>query len=46
MTFSDKSYNLRIEFDQKGCELSQGQIEKMESVLETLRKLVEKFVTV
>ena len=43
MTFSDESYNLRIEFDQKGCELAQSQIEKMETSLGTLRKLVEAF---
>lgn len=43
MTFSDTSYNLRIELDQKGCELPQDQIENMESALATLGKVVEKF---
>ncbi len=43
MTYSDQSYNLRIELDQKGCELAAADIEKMESTLDTLRKLVERF---
>jgi len=43
MRFSDESYNLRIELDQKGCKVSADQIEKMESMLDTLRKLTEPF---
>ncbi len=43
MSFSDESYNLRIELDQKGCELTADQIERMEESLDTLRKLVERF---
>lgn len=43
MTFSDQSYNLRIEFDQKGCDLPLGEIEKMETSLKTLGKVVERF---
>ena len=42
MPYSDKSYNLRIELDQKACELSPEQIEKMESALDRLRKLVQR----
>ncbi len=43
MSFSDESYDLRIELDQKGCELQPAQIEKMESMLDTLRKITEPF---
>lgn len=43
MTFSDESYNLRIELDTKGCELSADEIEDMEVDLHTLRNLVEDF---
>ncbi len=43
MTYSDKSYNLRIELDTKGCELSEGEITKMEDDLDTLRRLVKDF---
>ena len=43
MAFSDESYNLRIELDTKGCELSADQIEDMEVDLHTLRNLVEDF---
>lgn len=43
MTFSDESYNLRIELDTKGCELSAHEIEDMEVDLHTLRQLVEDF---
>jgi ribosome-associated translation inhibitor RaiA len=43
MPYSDQSYNLRIELDEKGCELSAEQIEKMEATLTTLRKLTEAF---
>ena len=43
MPFSDESYNLRIELDTKGCELSAAQIEEMEDDLDTLRVLVEDF---
>ncbi|PAY20038.1 hypothetical protein CKO51_08040 [Rhodopirellula sp. SM50] len=43
MTFSDESYNLRIELDTKGCELSADEIEDMELDLHTLRNLVADF---
>ena len=43
MTFSDQSYNLRIDLDTKGCELSADEIEDMELDLHTLRNLVEDF---
>jgi ribosome-associated translation inhibitor RaiA len=43
MTFSDESYNLRIELDTKGCELSASEVEDMEEDLDTLRDLVEDF---
>ena len=43
MTFSDESYNLRIELDTKGCELSADEIARMEEDLGTLHKLVEQF---
>jgi ribosome-associated translation inhibitor RaiA len=43
MTYSDESYNLRIELDTKGCDLSAGEISAMEDDLHTLRKLVEDF---
>ena len=41
MKFSDQSYNLRIELDTKGCELSPSEVEDMEEDLDTLRDLVE-----
>jgi ribosome-associated translation inhibitor RaiA len=43
MTFSDQSYNLRIELDTKGCELSADEIEEMEIDLDTLKSLVSDF---
>lgn len=43
MAFSDESYNLRIELDTKGCELSAGEIADMEDDLHTLRNFVENF---
>lgn len=43
MKFSDQSYNLRIELDTKGCQLSADEIEEMEFDLHTLRNLVEDF---
>jgi len=43
MKFSDQSYNLRIELDTKGCQLSAEEIEDMEFDLHTLRNLVEDF---
>ena len=43
MTFSDKSYNLRIELDTKHCDLTADQIAKMESALDPLAKLVKDF---
>jgi ribosome-associated translation inhibitor RaiA len=43
MTFSDQSYNLRIELDTKGCELSAPEIAEIEEDLDTLRQLVEDF---
>lgn len=43
MPFSDTSYNLRIELDTKGCELSAAEIEHFERALRPLRNPVEKF---
>lgn len=43
MVYSDESYNLRIELNTKGCELSAREIEQMEEDLHTLRALVESF---
>ena len=43
MPFSDQSYNLRIELDTKGYDLSAAEIENMESDLHTLQELVEDF---
>jgi hypothetical protein len=43
MPYSNESYNLRIELDTKNCELSAGEIAKMENDLETLRRLVDAF---
>jgi len=43
MTFSDTSYNLRIELDTHNCELSAEEIEHFEEALNPLRKPVEKF---
>lgn len=43
MTYSDESYNLRIELDTKGCQLSAGEIANMEEDLHTLRRLVRDF---
>jgi ribosome-associated translation inhibitor RaiA len=43
MTFSDQSYNLRLELDTKGCELSASEVEDMEEDLDTLRDLVKDF---
>lgn len=43
MPFSDTSYNLRIELDTKNCQLSPGQLDRLEKGLAPLRKPVEKF---
>ncbi|MGI9473598.1 MAG: HPF/RaiA family ribosome-associated protein [Rubripirellula sp.] len=43
MTFSDQSYNLRIELDTKGCELTANEIANMEDDLHTLKNQVEDF---
>ncbi|MEM9586070.1 MAG: hypothetical protein AAGA03_02210 [Planctomycetota bacterium] len=43
MTFSDESYNLRIELDTKGCTLSAAEIEQMEEDMSTLRRQTEDF---
>lgn len=43
MTFSDESYNLRIELNTQGCELTENEISDLEDGLFTLRNLVEKF---
>lgn len=43
MKYSDESYNLRIELDTEGCELSAAQIEKMEQMLSPLREPVKDF---
>ena len=43
MTSFDQHSNLRIELDQKGCELAAWQIADMEEDLRTLKRLVEDF---
>ncbi len=43
MPYSDESYDLRIELDTKGFELSADTIAHMEEDLDTLRKLVADF---
>lgn len=43
MTYSDETYNLRIELDTKHCQLSAEEIERLERGLHPLRKPVEKF---
>ena len=43
MTFSDETYDLRIELDTKHCELSADEIERLERALQPLRKPVKKF---
>lgn len=43
MTFSDQSYNLRIELDSQGCELSPSELEEIEEDLDTLGQMVEDF---
>ena len=43
MKYSDQSYNLRIELDAKHCELTPAEIEKLQSSLSPLRKVVECF---
>jgi hypothetical protein len=43
MKYSDESYNLRIELDTKNCELSPREIERIEGLLDPLRKPLEKF---
>lgn len=43
MTFSDESYNLRIELDCQGCELSPREIAAMEMDVDTLASLVDDF---
>lgn len=43
MTFSDQSYNLRIELDTKNCELSASEVEQLERALNPLREPVKKF---
>jgi ribosome-associated translation inhibitor RaiA len=43
MSYSDQSYNLRIELDTKQCELSRAQIARMEDALEPLSRLTKSF---
>lgn len=43
MTYSDESYNLRIELDTKGCSLSAAEISDMEDDLHALRRIIEDF---
>ena len=43
MTYSDQTYDLRIELDTKDCELTADEIQRMERALDPLRKPVEKF---
>ena len=40
-TYSDETYNLRLELDTKGCELSPAEIEQMEGDLDSLSKLTK-----
>ena len=39
--YSDQKYNLHLELDTKGCELTDAEIEQMEGDLKTLAKLTE-----
>jgi len=43
MSFSDTSYNLRIELDTHNCQLGEGEIARFEKALAPLRSPVEKF---
>lgn len=43
MTYSDETYDLRIELDTKNCELTADEIGHLERSLDPLRKPVEKF---
>jgi hypothetical protein len=43
MPYTDEGHQLRIQLDTKGCELSAGEITKMEEDLHTLRRVVENF---
>jgi ribosome-associated translation inhibitor RaiA len=43
MAYSDESYDLHIELATKGCELSAGEIAKMEDGLSTLKQVVRDF---
>jgi len=43
MTYSDKSYNLRIELDTKNYECSAEEIERMERALDQLNRLASNF---
>ncbi|MEW4527121.1 hypothetical protein [Maioricimonas sp. JC845] len=43
MKYSDQSYNLKIDLDLRDCDLTPGEIEKFESDLGTLARLVEDF---
>jgi hypothetical protein len=43
MRFSDQSYNLRVELNTQGCELSAMEIQRFERALDPLRDLVRKF---
>jgi hypothetical protein len=43
MQYSDQTYNLHIELDTTGCELSPAEITKIEEAIDPLREPVEKF---
>jgi ribosome-associated translation inhibitor RaiA len=43
MTFSDLSYNLLVDLDMKHCELSPGEVRKMEAMLSPLNDMVRNF---
>lgn len=43
MTYSDESYNLRIELATKGCELSAPELEKMQGDLDSLSRVTKDF---
>ncbi len=42
-TYADQTYNIRVQLDTKGCELSEGEISKLEESLAPLRKPVRAF---
>lgn len=43
MSFSDRSYNLLVDLDTKNCQLSPGEVGKMEAMLSPLSDMVRNF---